>query len=106
MELYDKFKKKHRGVPHHLQSKLLSILGKQFQDAGLRDLCVESGVIVEGSVADVIGDRMYTRAAWCHVLVCKTLRRRAWKGLSRINKHNKVNDHNGNRLLTMLCFYP
>lgn len=33
---------------------LLGIIGKRFQDAGLRDLCVESQVIVEGSVSGVL----------------------------------------------------
>ena len=38
----------------HTSCTLLSIIGKQFQDAGLRDLCVESGAIAEGSVAGVL----------------------------------------------------
>ena len=33
----------------HTACTLLSIFGKRFQDAGLRDFCVESGAIVEGS---------------------------------------------------------
>ena len=33
----------------HIICNLLSVLGKRFQDAGLRDLCVASGVIAEGS---------------------------------------------------------
>ena len=33
---------------------MLSITGKRLQDAGLRNLCVESGVIAEGSVAEVL----------------------------------------------------
>ena len=41
---------------------LLSIIGKRFQDAGLRDLCVESVVIAEGSVAGVMDGRKYNRA--------------------------------------------
>ena len=40
---------------------LLSIIGKGFQDAGLRDLCVESRAIVEGSVAGVLIGRRYNR---------------------------------------------
>ena len=36
----------------HTICTLLSILGKHFQDAGLRDICIESGEIVEGSVSD------------------------------------------------------
>ena len=33
---------------------LLSIIGKRFQDAGLRYICTESGIIAEGSVSDVL----------------------------------------------------
>jgi len=33
---------------------LLSIIGKRFQDAGLRDTCTESGIIAEGSVSGVL----------------------------------------------------
>ena len=40
---------------------LLSIIGKRFQDAGSRDLCVESGAIAEGSVAGVLDGRRYNR---------------------------------------------
>ena len=35
----------------HTICTLLSTIGKRFQDAGLRDLCIESGVIAEGSIA-------------------------------------------------------
>jgi len=33
---------------------LLFIIGKRFQDAGLRGICTESGIIAEGSVSDVL----------------------------------------------------
>lgn len=59
---------------------LLSILGKRFQDAGLRDLCVESGVIAEGSVTGVMEGRRYNRAVRLHKLVYEALMRLAWKG--------------------------
>ena len=38
----------------HTACTLLSIIGKCFQDAGLRDLSLESGVIAQGSVAGVL----------------------------------------------------
>ena len=34
----------------HVIMNVLSILGKRFQDAGLRDLCIELGIVAEGSV--------------------------------------------------------
>ena len=45
----------------HTACTLLSIIGKRVQDAGLRDLCVESGEIAEGSVAGVLDGRRYNR---------------------------------------------
>ncbi|KAL9977627.1 hypothetical protein ACROYT_G015055 [Oculina patagonica] len=64
----------------HTACTLLSIVGKRFQDAGLRDLCVESGVIAEGSVSGVLDGRRYNRAVRCHKLMYEALMRLAWKG--------------------------
>lgn len=46
----------------HTICTLLAIIGKRFQDAGLRDLCIQSGMITEGSVAGVMDGRKYNRA--------------------------------------------
>lgn len=45
-----------------IKSALLSILGKHFQDAGLRDICIESGEIVEGSVSGALDGHRYNPA--------------------------------------------
>ena len=48
----------------HRIFNLLSIIGKRFQDAGLRDICIESGIIAEGSVSDVLeGDVQSCRSS-------------------------------------------
>ncbi|KAL9979552.1 hypothetical protein ACROYT_G017230 [Oculina patagonica] len=57
----------------HTACTLLSIVGKRFQNAGLRDLCVESGVIAEGSVSGVLDGRRYNRAVRCHKLILNEL---------------------------------
>ena len=44
----------------HTICNLLSIIGKRFQDAGLQDLCIKSGVTAEGSVAGVMGGHKYS----------------------------------------------
>ena len=64
----------------HTVCNLLSTIGKRFQDAGLRDLCVESGVIAEGSVTGVMEGRKYNRAVRLHKLVYEAMVRMAWKG--------------------------
>ena len=46
----------------HTICTLLATIGKSFQGAGLRDLCIESGVIAEGSVSGVMEGRKYNRA--------------------------------------------
>ena len=53
----------------HTMCNLLSIIGKRYQDAGLRDLCIESGIIAEGSVSGVLEGKMYNRAVRVHKCV-------------------------------------
>ena len=64
----------------HTACTLLSIIGKCFQDAGLRELCVESGVIAEGSVAGVLDGRRYNRGVRLHKIMYEALMRLAWQG--------------------------
>ena len=56
---------------------LLSSLGKRFQDAGLRDICIESGVIAEGCVSGVLDGRRYYRSVRFHKLMYEALQRLA-----------------------------
>jgi len=78
----------------HTIGNLLSTIGKRFQDAGLRDLCVESGVIAEGSVSGVMDGRRYNRAVRLHKLVYEALMRLAWKGfLPWLEENHSRNIH-------------
>ena len=47
----------------HTICNLMSIIGKCFEDVGLKDLCIdlciESGVIAEGSIQNVVTGKMY-----------------------------------------------
>ena len=48
----------------HTIFNLLSIIGKRFQDAGLRNICTESGTITEGSVSGILeGDVQSCRSS-------------------------------------------
>jgi hypothetical protein len=76
----------------HAICNLLSIIGKRFQDAGLWDLCVESGVIAEGSMAGVVDGRRYNRAVRLHKLVYEALFRLAWKGFLPWLEENHLED--------------
>ena len=64
----------------HTIITLLAIIGKRFQDAGLLDTCIESGIIAEGSVYGVLEGRMYSRAARVHKIIYEALLHLTWKG--------------------------
>ena len=64
----------------HTICNLMSIIGKRFTDAGLRDIAVESGVLAEGSVDAALESRQYNRAVHLHKLVYEALLRMAFKG--------------------------
>ncbi len=42
------------------------IIGKRFRDAGLKDICIESGIVAEGSVNGVLDGKHYNRAVRVH----------------------------------------
>ena len=56
----------------------MSILGARFQDGGLRDLCIEAGIIEVGSVNRVMDGKMYNRAVRMHKSIYKAFMRLAW----------------------------
>ena len=64
----------------HTLCTMLSIIGKRFQDAGLKDLCIESGIVAEGSVSALLEGRSYNRAIRVHKLAYEALMRVAWRG--------------------------
>jgi len=57
----------------HIICNLLSITGKMFRDAGLRDLSVESEVIAEGSTDKVLDGKQYKRGEHLHYANCRTV---------------------------------
>ena len=64
----------------HTTCTMLSITGKRFKDTGLQNLCVESGVIAEGSVGEVLQGRRFNSCVRLHKLVHEALMRLAWRG--------------------------
>ena len=64
----------------HTLCNLMSIIGKRFASAGLRDLAVESGIIAEGSITSVLEGRHYNRGVRLYKLLYEALLRLAWKG--------------------------
>ena len=64
----------------HTACTMLSITGNRAKDTGLQDLCVESGVIAEDSVAEVLQGHRYNSGVRLHKLVFEALMRLAWQG--------------------------
>ena len=58
---------------------MLSIIAKCFGDGGLKDLCIKSGVISEGSVNGVVDCRKCNRAVRFQTLLYEALLRLVWQ---------------------------
>ena len=80
------------GWVHFTLCTLLNIIGKRFQDAGLRDLCIESGVIAEGSVEKLLLGKQYNRAVRFHKLFYEALQRLAWIGFVEFQDNDESTD--------------
>ncbi|KAG1701312.1 Threonine aspartase 1 [Nymphon striatum] len=93
------------------KSKLAGVLllkrGFDNLNAGLKDLCIESGVIAAGSVAGVIEGRKYNRAVRFHKLLYEALLRLAWKEflavLDQQSDYNKGQIEEMNEKIMELC---
>ena len=62
----------------HTIMNALSIIGKRFYDAGLKDICIEAGLVAEGSIIGVIDGNQYNRAIRVHKCIYEALMRLAW----------------------------
>ena len=57
----------------------MSILGKRFRDAGLKDICIEAGIVAEGSINGVLDGKHYNRAIRVHKYIYEALMRLVWE---------------------------
>ena len=62
----------------HTICNALSILGKRFQDAGLKYICIEAGLVVEGSVSGVLKGKHYNHTLRTHRYIYEALTRLLW----------------------------
>lgn len=62
----------------HTICVMLSIVGKRFGDAGLRDVAVESDIVAEGSANSVLEGRHYNRGIRLHKIVYEALHHLLW----------------------------
>ena len=91
----------------HTICTLLRIIGKRFQDAGLRELCIESQVTAEGLLTGVLEGRIYNHAMRLHKLVYEALMRKAWSGFRMwmAEKHNEKKSLVDNMLVSLQSLY-
>ena len=64
----------------HTICTLISLIAKRFQDAGLKNLFIEAGVVAEGSVSAVLEGRNYNRGVRVHKLAYEAFMRVALEG--------------------------
>ena len=77
-------------VNSHTICTFLAVIGKRFQDAGLRDVCVESGVIADRSAAGVLEGRSYKLPIWFHKIMFEALNRIVRNGFQQwIEEHHE-----------------
>jgi len=62
----------------HTICNALSILGKQFRDARLKNICIEVGLVAEGSINSVLDGKHYNHAIRVHKCVYEALMRLIW----------------------------
>ncbi len=53
----------------HTACVMMSIMGKRFADAGLKDILIETDLIAEGYVTSVLEGRLYNRGIRAHKLM-------------------------------------
>ena len=59
----------------HIAMSFLPTIGKRFQDAGLEDVMIESGILAQGSVNGVMSGHRYNRSVRCHKIVAEAMHR-------------------------------
>lgn len=62
----------------HTICNALSILGKRFRDAGLKDICIEAEIVAEGSINGVLDVKHYDCAVRVLKYIYEALMRLAW----------------------------
>ncbi len=65
------------GTFHTIMNALI-IIGKRFCDGCLKDICIEAGIVAEGSTNGVIDGKQYNRAIRVHKCIYEALMRLAW----------------------------
>ena len=60
---------------YHVIMSFLSTISKIFEDGGLKDVFIESGIVSEGSIKGVMSGKHYNRSLLCHKTMYEALQR-------------------------------
>ncbi len=69
--------------PFHMKMNFMSIIGKRYGSAGLRDLFIESDILAEGSVDAVLSAKHYNRGLRVFKLALEIFFRLHWDGFKK-----------------------
>ena len=79
----------------HASCIFLAVIGKRFGDAGLKDLIIESGLLGEGSVEQVIKGKHYNNAMRVHHVVSEALTRKKMESFTEwLNDTTQIDELN------------
>lgn len=70
----------------HATCTLLATIGKRFENSGLQDVMVESGVVGASSVASVLSGKHYNRAMRAHKVVFEAILRVLWSSFESVGR--------------------
>ena len=63
----------------HIAMIFLAVIDKQFGDAGLQDVLIESGVVQARAVHGVLSGKQYNRGLRCHKAMLEAFLRMQWR---------------------------
>ena len=94
----------------HASCNFLAVIGKRFGDAGLKDLIIESGLLGEGSVDQVMKGKHYNNAMRIHHAFVEAFTRKKIESFIEWLKQNKtitvLNNFMSSKVLTDLQTNP
>ena len=77
----------------HIALNYLAVLGKRFENSGIEDLLIESGVYGSNSASALLYGKHYSRGIRAHKLVIEAMLRLQWKAFSDwLNESGKRDD--------------
>jgi len=90
----------------HTYCNFLAVIGKRFPEAGLRDIAIDSGVIVEGSTKGIFQGKQYNRAVCFYKLMYESLFRIIWEKFLAHLEESEIDVENLQNIVDTLSDKP